>query len=93
MTRERLYLYDTTLRDGQQTQGVQFSVAEKVQIAAALEAAKAVRFAIDAGLAHALAFPAARINEPAGGQLDGAIGQVVVHNFWVAGDDVGALLG
>jgi 2-isopropylmalate synthase len=29
MTRERLTLYDTTLRDGQQTQGVQFSTAEK----------------------------------------------------------------
>ncbi|MES2916193.1 MAG: citramalate synthase [Pseudomonadota bacterium] len=38
MTRERLYLFDTTLRDGQQTQGVQFSVAEKVQIATALDA-------------------------------------------------------
>lgn len=38
MTRERLFLYDTTLRDGQQTQGVQFSVADKVQIAAALDA-------------------------------------------------------
>ncbi|MBI1217847.1 MAG: citramalate synthase [Rhodobacteraceae bacterium] len=38
MTRERLYLYDTTLRDGQQTQGVQFSVPEKMQIAAALDA-------------------------------------------------------
>ena len=38
MTRERLTLYDTTLRDGQQTQGVQFSVAEKAQIAAALDA-------------------------------------------------------
>jgi 2-isopropylmalate synthase len=36
--RERLYLYDTTLRDGQQTQGVQFSTAEKVQIARALDA-------------------------------------------------------
>ncbi len=38
MTRERLFLYDTTLRDGQQTQGVQFSVAEKLRVAAALDA-------------------------------------------------------
>ena len=38
MTRERLYLYDTTLRDGQQTQGVQFSVPEKIAIARALDA-------------------------------------------------------
>ncbi len=38
MTRERLTLFDTTLRDGQQTQGVQFSTAEKRQIAAALDA-------------------------------------------------------
>ena len=38
MTRERLYLYDTTLRDGQQTQGVQFSTTEKQQIARALDA-------------------------------------------------------
>jgi 2-isopropylmalate synthase len=38
MTRDRLYLFDTTLRDGQQTQGVQFSTAEKVQIARALDA-------------------------------------------------------
>ncbi len=38
MTRDRLYLYDTTLRDGQQTQGVQFSTPEKFRIAAALDA-------------------------------------------------------
>jgi len=37
MTAERLYLYDTTLRDGQQTQGVQFSTAEKHAIATALD--------------------------------------------------------
>ncbi|MFC3058197.1 citramalate synthase [Paenirhodobacter populi] len=35
--RERLYLYDTTLRDGQQTAGVQFSVAEKIAVARALD--------------------------------------------------------
>ncbi|MBO9466044.1 citramalate synthase [Tropicibacter sp. R15_0] len=37
MTREKLYLYDTTLRDGQQTQGVQFSTDEKLRITAALD--------------------------------------------------------
>lgn len=37
MTRERLYLFDTTLRDGQQTQGVDFSAADKHRIAAALD--------------------------------------------------------
>ena len=34
---DRLYLYDTTLRDGQQTQGVQFSAAEKTEIAEMLD--------------------------------------------------------
>ena len=34
---ERLYLFDTTLRDGQQTQGVQFSTAEKIRIAGVLD--------------------------------------------------------
>ncbi|MEM9426672.1 MAG: citramalate synthase [Pseudomonadota bacterium] len=38
MTREPLSLFDTTLRDGQQTQGVQFSTEDKVQIARALDA-------------------------------------------------------
>jgi 2-isopropylmalate synthase len=37
MTRERIYLFDTTLRDGQQTPGVDFSVAEKIAIAEMLE--------------------------------------------------------
>ncbi|MBP7000458.1 citramalate synthase [Amaricoccus sp.] len=36
--RERLYLYDTTLRDGQQTQGVDFSVEDKTRIARELDA-------------------------------------------------------
>ncbi len=35
---ERLYLFDTTLRDGAQTQGVDFSVEDKRQIALALDA-------------------------------------------------------
>jgi len=34
---DRLYIYDTTLRDGQQTQGVQFSTAEKQEIAGMLD--------------------------------------------------------
>ncbi|PVA06022.1 citramalate synthase [Thalassorhabdomicrobium marinisediminis] len=37
MTKERLYLYDTTLRDGQQTQGVQFSTDEKHAVARMLD--------------------------------------------------------
>ena len=37
MTKDRLYLFDTTLRDGQQTQGVQFATDEKHQIAEALD--------------------------------------------------------
>ncbi|MEM8570177.1 MAG: citramalate synthase [Pseudomonadota bacterium] len=37
MTRERLYLYDTTLRDGQQTKGVDFSTEDKMAIARALD--------------------------------------------------------
>ncbi len=37
MTRTRLHLFDTTLRDGQQTQGVQFAVPEKRAIAGMLD--------------------------------------------------------
>jgi 2-isopropylmalate synthase len=36
--RERLFLYDTTLRDGQQTQGVDFSAEDKRRVARALDA-------------------------------------------------------
>ncbi len=35
--RERIYLYDTTLRDGAQTQGVDFSVEDKLLIAKLLD--------------------------------------------------------
>jgi 2-isopropylmalate synthase len=35
--RERLWLYDTTLRDGQQSQGVDFSVDDKLAVASALD--------------------------------------------------------
>ena len=38
MKSERLFLFDTTLRDGQQTQGVQFSTEEKTEIAHLLDA-------------------------------------------------------
>ncbi len=37
MTRERLYLFDTTLRDGAQTTGVDFSLDDKRQIAGMLD--------------------------------------------------------
>ena len=37
MTRTRLYLFDTTLRDGQQTQGVDFSADDKRRIARMLD--------------------------------------------------------
>jgi 2-isopropylmalate synthase len=37
MARERLYLFDTTLRDGAQTTGVDFSVEEKRRIAAVMD--------------------------------------------------------
>src|SRR6201981_1392723 len=35
--RERLYLYDTTLRDGAQTNGVDFTLADKLAIAKLLD--------------------------------------------------------
>src|ERR1039458_3131491 len=38
MGRERLYLFDTTLRDGAQTNGVDFTLADKLAIAGRSEA-------------------------------------------------------
>ena len=37
MTKERIYLFDTTLRDGQQTPGIDFSLEDKIAIAAMLD--------------------------------------------------------
>src|SRR3990170_1403424 len=37
MGRERLYLFDTTLRDGQQTPGIDFSIEDKIAIAGLLD--------------------------------------------------------
>ncbi len=37
MSRERLYLFDTTLRDGAQTTGVDFQLDDKLKIAAMLD--------------------------------------------------------
>ena len=36
--KERLYLFDTTLRDGQQTPGIDFSREDKIVITKALDA-------------------------------------------------------
>jgi len=37
MSREKIYIFDTTLRDGAQTQGVDFSIDDKLKIAKALD--------------------------------------------------------
>ena len=37
MSKERLYIFDTTLRDGAQTQGVDFSIEDKEKVALALD--------------------------------------------------------
>ena len=37
MSKERLYIFDTTLRDGAQTQGVDFSIDDKIKIANSLD--------------------------------------------------------
>src|SRR6185503_15319552 len=37
MSKERLYLFDTTLRDGQQTPGIDFSLEDKILVARMLD--------------------------------------------------------
>ena len=37
MSKEKIYIFDTTLRDGAQTQGVDFSIDDKLKIARALD--------------------------------------------------------
>ncbi len=37
MTKQRIYLFDTTLRDGQQTPGIDFSLEDKIAIAGMLD--------------------------------------------------------
>jgi len=37
MSKARLYLFDTTLRDGAQTAGIEFSLEDKIRIAGLLE--------------------------------------------------------
>ena len=38
MSKEKLYIFDTTLRDGAQTQGVDFSIDDKIKISTSLDA-------------------------------------------------------
>ena len=37
MSKDKIYIFDTTLRDGAQTQGVDFSIDDKQKIALALD--------------------------------------------------------
>ena len=37
MSKEKIYIFDTTLRDGAQTQGVDFSIDDKLKITKALD--------------------------------------------------------
>ena len=40
MSKEKIYIFDTTLRDGAQTEGVDFSIEDKNKIAKALSKLK-----------------------------------------------------
>ena len=37
MMKDKIYIFDTTFRDGAQTQGVDFSIDDKIKIAHALD--------------------------------------------------------
>ena len=37
MSKEKIFIFDTTLRDGAQTQGVDFSIDDKIKIANSLD--------------------------------------------------------
>ena len=37
MSKDKIFIFDTTLRDGAQTQGVDFSIDDKLKIAEALD--------------------------------------------------------
>ena len=37
MSKEKIHIFDTTLRDGAQTQGVDFSIDDKLKIAKSLD--------------------------------------------------------
>ena len=47
MSKEKIYIFDTTLRDGAQTQGVDFSLNEKEKIAKSLD-----NLGVDLSLIH-----------------------------------------
>ncbi len=66
MTREKITLFDTTLRDGQQTPGIDFSVEDKIAIAACLMPSGSImsRAAIPAPIRPIR--PSFPRNEPAG---------------------------
>ena len=44
MSKDQLYIFDTTLRDGAQTQGVDFSIDDKEKISSALDELGAVSY-------------------------------------------------
>jgi len=48
---------------------------------------------IDAGVANGFSLPAAGVNQPARSEFDRTVSEEVLNDFWLALDDVCALLG